>query len=726
MSLVESNSLGRPVEICMNDLLEGLNSAQREAVLHRDSPLLILAGAGSGKTRVITVKIAWMIRELGYDPRSILAVTFTNKAAGEMRERAANLEPAATDVLIRTFHSFGAWLLRRNAAAAGLDPHFNIYDDDDVLTLLGTIYPQQNKATLGQYARMISRAKDYALGPNDDLRAVMDKPDLPEVYAAYEKRLREIGNCDFGDLILLCIHLLRNEPVIKKRLHDRYKVILVDEYQDSNMAQYELLRELVGPEAMICVVGDDDQSIYRFRGAEVKNILTFPESFPGTRVVRLEQNYRSTNPILQVAGAVVEHNQSRLGKSMWTERRDGSKPKLVLFGDQDQEANYIVRLLGDQHWDGSAILYRTNAQSRSYETALLHAGIPYRIVGTLRFYEREEIKDSLSLMRLIANIKDEIAFRRIVNKPSRGIGATSVQQIIEKAGLSGGNLINAAEYALRDLSKKAAQGLRSFLDMFERIQKSLTPAYANLGLFLEHAIAESGLKSYFEDEDQVGGTQKVQNLDELVNAASMFSATADGLTDFLEIVELDSGREIDDAHGERVTLITMHNTKGLEFDRVFVCGLEDGLFPRADEDEDEVEEERRLFYVALTRARNELVLTSCRLRRLHGRIMDLGPSRFLKEIPREMLDVADQGFGRSLTAAGANSYTHVRRQSADEALSAEGAYPRGTRVYHDDYGSGEVVKSWFNGKDEVVIVRFESGASKQFLPKYSSLEKISG
>ena len=711
-----------------DELLTGLNEAQRQAVLHQGSPLLILAGAGSGKTRVITVKIAHLIRHCGFDPRSILAVTFTNKAAGEMRERAASLEPAATDTMIRTFHSFGAWLLRRNAVHAGLSPNFTIYDDDDVLSLLGSLYPQQNRQLLGLYARQISRAKDFALEAHDDLRPVMEKPDLGEVYERYEKRLKEIGNCDFGDLILGCLTLLRNNPEIKARIHHRFRVILVDEYQDSNIAQYHLLKELTGPDTYICVVGDDDQSIYRFRGADVRNIVGFPEKFPGTTVVRLEQNYRSTNPILRLAGAVVEHNQNRLGKDMWTERQEGSLPVLRMYADQDMETADLVRRMANQPLEGTAILYRTNAQSRVWETALLHAGIPYRIIGTLRFYEREEIKDTLALIRLVANQRDEVAFRRIINKPARGLGAASVQLVLDRLFTAENDLIKACQLSLASLSKKAAGGLKTFLELFSQLVARLTmptePESSNpasLGSFIEHSLEASGLRQYYEDEDKAAGTQRLSNLEELVNAASQFPGSLDGLTEFLEVVELDSGRESDDGQDERITLITMHNTKGLEFDRVYLTGLEDGLFPRADEGEDELEEERRLFYVALTRARDELTLTCCRQRRHHGKTLELPPSRFIREIPDGLIEVTDAGY----SAWGYGSPIRSGPAAVRTTAGPVAQYPRGTKVYHDDYGSGEVVKSTFNGENEVVLVRFETGRTAQFIPKYTSLERLS-
>ncbi len=703
--------------------LSGLNPAQREAVLHEGSPLLILAGAGSGKTRVITVKIAYLVDQLGIDPRSILAVTFTNKAAGEMRERAAGLVDRAADVTIRTFHSFGAWMLRRNADAAELPRSFSIYDDDDSIALLRAIYPEQKRAVLARYAHLVSRAKDYCLGPESDLDGVTNDPEFPEIYRAYQRRLEEIGNVDFGDLIMRPVSLLENEPVVRDRMRARFRYLLVDEYQDSNVAQYRMLTALADEHSYVCVVGDDDQSIYRFRGAEVQNILTFPEYFPDTTVVRLEQNYRSTAPILDLAGAVVAENAGRLGKKLFTDREGGDKPVLALLPDQDDEVEYVI---DDLSRTGSepgitAILYRTNAQSRVFETALLRAGIPYRIVGSVRFYEREEVKDAVAFLKFIANPRDEIGFRRVVNKPPRGIGAKSIDRVITNTVHARGDLNLASEWALRDLSKKAAAGLEAFVALSRRLAKILeksTPSSAEtpvstLGEFVDELLSASGLATYHAEQDEIAASGKMQNLEELVNAASLYPATFDGLTEFLEAIELDSAREQESSEDAQVVLITMHNTKGLEFERVIITGLEDGLFPR-DGDSSEIEEERRLFYVAVTRAKDQLHLTSCRSRRVHGRYQEMMPSRFLGEIPPELIEIK----GEYASA--------MHRGFSASAPVDDHPLPRGTTVYHDDYGTGVVTKAWYSGNEPVVVVGFETGMSGQFLTNYTPLDTIAG
>jgi DNA helicase-2/ATP-dependent DNA helicase PcrA len=703
------------------DYLEHLNSEQRRAVVHTGSPLLILAGAGSGKTRVITYKIAYLIRELGIDPYSILAVTFTNKAANEMRERAATLAEGAAKVMIRTFHSFGAWLLRRNAALLDMAKRFTIYDDDDSRNLLKAIYPDLPKRLLATYARGISRAKDYCLTPEHDLYAVSPDPDLPRVYAEYQNRLQDIGNADFGDLIMRCVELLRDNPAVLERVRSRFTHILVDEYQDSNVAQHELLKHLVGPDTYICVVGDDDQSIYRFRGAEVRNILTFDESFEDATVIRLEQNYRSTGRILDVAGSVVAGNVGRLGKQLWTENDVGAKPSLLMLYDQDAEVDFCVRLVRSaparaRDLSETAILYRTNAQSRLFETAFLREGIPYRIVGTLRFWEREEIKDAVAFLKFMANTRDEISFRRIVNKPSRGIGPTTVNRIAALLPDSGGDMLQACRLAVGTLSNRASKAVRSFVEVVDRTEAAFGDQ--SLATVVELVLEESGLYTYHESQDDVAGSQKVQNLEELVNAASLYPATEDGLAEFLESIELDSARQSSEENG--VTLITMHNTKGLEFDRVIITGLEEGLFPRSDDlAPDDLEEERRLFYVAVTRARRELYLTTCRYRRIHGKTLQLAPSRFLEEIPTEQLEIDD-----SLEASSSLGMNRPGRPGVDGPDDAPELEP-GVYVYSDAYGTGVVCKKWQTDKATMVMVRFETGRVAKLFPKYTTLEKIS-
>jgi len=683
------------------EYLHTLNPQQYRAVMHTGEPLLILAGAGSGKTRVITTKIAYLIDCCGIDPRSILAVTFTNKAATEMKNRVCRMVPQAEQVMIRTFHSFGAWMLRRHAAFLNLPSRFSIYDDEDALNLLHGLFPGYKKNDLKPFARRISRAKDYCLKPDDDLSSITLDSSFRKLYQAYEKRMEEVGSVDFGDLILKTLELLKNNGDVRKKIQNRFSIILVDEYQDSNRAQYELLKELYGPQNYLCVVGDDDQSIYSFRGAEIQNIIGFPKSFSGASIIKLEQNYRSTGTILKIASEVVKRNTHRLGKTLWTEKEEGPRAVITLVNDQMEEAEFCSRLLSDGNLDGTAILYRTNAQSLSFESYFLNKNIPYKIVGSLKFYEREEVKDALALFALLLNPNDEIAFLRIINKPARGIGKKSIEHIMEYSYNGGFDLVTSALKSVPELSKKSAAAVQLFISFIEQAAKNLQGV--NPGEIAKTVLTESGLLGYHKEQDEAMGTQKVKNLEELVNAASMYPDGEEGLVQFLEDMELDRSRLAGDDPASRhgVTLITMHNTKGLEFERVIITGMEEGLFPsRPDESEDDLEEERRIFYVSITRAKKQLYFTSCRQRRIWGRLNLQYPSRFLSELPESYVE-----------SSGSAPQPH--------------SFPPGTSVYHPDYGTGQVWKEWDNGRDTVILVRFESGKTAQFLPKYTDLEKIS-
>jgi len=790
-----------------------LNPEQLKAVLHEGSPLLILAGAGTGKTRVITTKIAYLVKERGISPESILAVTFTNKAAREMRERAALLEPSCERAVIRTFHSFGSWFLRRNAQALELDSNFVIYDDEDSASLVQAILPNLGKPECRRYASLIARAKDYGLEPDSpSLATLIRDDDFRRVYSLYEERLRATGNVDFGDLIRLPAKILEKDEVIARRTKQRFRVLLVDEYQDSNVAQFLLLQRLFSPETYLCVVGDDDQSIYRFRGAEIRNILSFASIFPGTETIKLERNYRSYQSILDIAGDVVSRNSGRLGKTLRATRPGGAKPQLALLDDQDQEVSFCARIIGEMRAKGAslsdiAILYRTNAQSLAFEKEFPRRGIPYRLVGALRFYDREEVKDLLAYLSLLLNPRDEIAFRRIVNKPARGLGEGSVESILDKAAREGLSPIEACRQSQELLRGRGKAGMEQFLGLLDRATALLgTMMYqdepyslsdggkrstkgensdakggkaiggdagsASLAILLETIVKESGLVGYHRDQDEIAGTQKLANMDELINASSLYPLASEGLAEFLETIELDrsfqagSDAELKDA----VTLITMHNTKGLEFPCVIVSGLEQGLFPRDDEEGEDLEEQRRLFYVSLTRAKDRLYLSACRWRRIRGRIIETSPSRFLTEMDPSLYEFWKLGASASRPQAGsfprrtfpatqrtagsagaslipkAGSYGSrplpsasslasnrsaalTGSKSSAQAETGPGASPewkRGQAVYHDEYGRGSVIKvSMTESSGSLVIVQFETGKIAQFFPKYTrKLERI--
>lgn len=700
------------------DYLEALNPRQREAVLHFGSPLLILAGAGSGKTRVITTKIAYLVDRSGLDPGSILAVAFTNKAAGEMKQRARALAPRVEGVMIKTFHAFGAWLLRRHSHLLGLSSTFNICDEEDSRSVLRTMLGKKLPALEARdLAQRISRAKDRCLLPGDDLSTVQSQGvlggyDFHQIYAHYQDKLRESGNVDFGDLIMLSVQLLKDVPEVAGRLRQRFRVILVDEYQDSNHAQFRLLQALYGEDSYLCVVGDEDQSIYGFRGAEVNNILEFPDNFPGTRVIRLEQNYRSTQNVLQLASVVVANNKQRLGKTLWTEKGAGPPVVFKPLEDQDREAEYCASLLADRNYANTAILYRMNFQSRVFESLFARLGIPFRVVGTVRFYEREEVKDARAYLALLANPRDEIAFRRAVNKPRRGIGKVTLEKVLARR--EGGDLLVACSAGAG--KGKAAAGLRGFVRVMSGLQEVLEhSAGMRLDDLVRRVVEESGLYVHYQQRDEIENSTKVRNLEELVSATRDYPGGREGLVHFLESVELEPARENPYAPEGKVTLITVHNTKGLEFDRVIITGLEDEIFPHHRSLAGglpvagaELEEERRLFYVGVTRARENLYLTAARRRRVFGSMKRSEPSQFLKEIPPEYL----QGSPASLAWE-------------DSPTPKEDNYPLGCGVYHDDYGPGRVIRKYSDEGATCALVRFESGKTARFILKYADLERIS-
>ncbi|MBQ0002357.1 MAG: UvrD-helicase domain-containing protein [Treponema sp.] len=740
-----------------------LNPEQLEAVKHTGSPLLILAGAGSGKTRVITTKIAYLINKEHLAPYSILAVTFTKKAAKEMQDRAVKMESLAKDSMIRTFHSFGSWFLRKFHEEAGIDSNFTVYDDDDMVTLLSKAVPSLTKQQASKVAHQISLAKDYCYTPDSiELDKISSHPEFREAYRAYEERLRQTGNVDFGDLIMKPVQVLESNENVRRQLHYRFKVIMVDEYQDSNVAQFKLLKALAGEKTYVCVVGDDDQSIYKFRGAEVQNILSFQDEFENTKLIRLERNYRSTNKILFAADKVVSKNEDRLGKTLIAERGEGKKPVLVFLPNQDEEAKFCASMILQAHEKGCpfndwAILYRTNAQSLTFESEFLHQKIPYQIVGSLKFYEREEIKDMLAFLSFIANPRDEISFRRIINKPARGVGNVTQDKIMSFALSQNGvySLIESSKILAKDFSKKAKEGILNFTDLMDELISSLdehevsekeNSSDITLAQFVEMIMNKSGLLEYHQAQDEIAGTQRASNMQELVNSAVLYKFSRQGLLEFLDHIELDRTLENEeDEKTDCVTLITLHNTKGLEFSRVVITGLETGIFPRQEKTGSELEEERRLFYVGITRAKDELYITSCAQRRLYGHVDFMEPSIFLLEAGEKTFRVlgekplsyqysmsgtdADGECDNFFESEAVGDYDETESGSSDRKKSKKGSSKKngpwsvGTRIFHDDYGYGQIVRSEIektdNEKGELVIsVLFENGGTKRFLPEY--------
>lgn len=744
------------------EYLSVLNPEQYEAVVHEGSPLLILAGAGSGKTRVITTKIAYLIGEKNVNPHSILAVTFTKKAANEMHERAVALEPRASDAQIRTFHSFGAWFLRVYAEEAGVDPNFTVYDDEDMVSLLQKVEPKLTKKEAGQYARKIALAKDYCLLPDSEALLVRDDflnpPDFATMYAAYEKRLRETGNVDFGDLILLPYLALTENASLREKMYRRFSVIMVDEYQDSNVAQFKLLETLSGLNegsgTYLCVVGDDDQSIYKFRGAEIQNILNFPKIFAGTKIVRLETNYRSKQEILTLADNVISHNSGRLGKNLKAVRGSGKTPVLAFLPNQDDEVHFCADLVQKSHEMGVpynewAILYRTNAQSLGFESEFVRKKIPYVIVGSLKFFEREEVKDILAWLELIANHKNEIAFHRIVNKPARGIGNKTQDNIVEASRAANNDIIAACRTQAPKLSGKSKTEIAKFADIIEEIENlfgedttaggelasQLVAENAStdelkkreerktLAILIEEIVKKSGLGSYYDERDKDEHTFRVENMQELANSAVPYPLARQGLLDFLDNIQLDRtlSSEEEEVSDDAVTLITLHNTKGLEFNRVVMTGMEEGVFPRNGDDEDEMEEERRLCYVGITRARDELYLTSCAVRRMYGHIDFMRASPFLLEMGTEGVKAIGH-LPSSYRRSGFHGGDYGERGLSHPDVDSDPIkrkYCRGAKVFHDDYGYGIISNSQTNDEGEYAItVSFENSGIKRFIPKY--------
>ena len=739
-----------------NNYLDTLNEQQRAAVVHEGSPLLILAGAGSGKTRVITTKIAYLIKEKNVDPWSILSVTFTKKAANEMRERAVAIDERAADAQIRTFHSFGSWFLRKYAEHAGLEPSFTVYDEDDMATLIKKAEPSLSTKEVRTAVHQISLCKDYCLTPEDDLGIIGSEFDLNDIYSKYQKRLRATGNADFGDLIMLPVQILEAYSEIADYIHNRFKVIMVDEYQDSNIAQFRLLQSLSGvgqgSNTYVCVVGDDDQSIYKFRGAEVENILTFPEKFPGTEIIKLERNYRSKSGILDAAELVVKKNHhGSLEKTLIADRGEGGNPVLAFLPDQNAEATFVADLIlkslaGGAQYSDWAVLYRTNAQSLGFEKEFLHRKIPYVVVGSLKFYEREEIKDALAYISFFANHKDEISFRRIINKPTRGIGDKTQDKLMESAV----SINEAGEPVYSDLlenirnqlqagslSKKAGEGAGNFIKLFDTVAGCFDEN-KSLSDFIERVIRDSALDEYHRAGDEIEGTTRVQNLQELVNTAVPYKCTMEGLLQFLDAINLDRTLDAENQAEDdnAVTLITLHNTKGLEYNKVIITGLEEGVFPRMEKVGAELEEERRLFYVGITRARDELYVTSTSKRCLYGRWDFMRPSPFIKEAAQAFTVIGQVPFGFSTRKASpygqfgrdASTFAGTGASSdseMDESLVSK--WKKGIHVYHDDYGEGAVVAAYSNSGEYVIEVQFATGTRKKFLPKYQSksLEIIS-
>jgi ATP-dependent DNA helicase UvrD/PcrA len=710
-------------------LLDELNPAQRDAVTAGDGPLLVLAGAGSGKTRVIAYRIAWLLAVRGVSPRNVLAVTFTNKAAEEMARRVAGLLApiGIAPPIIATFHSACVRILRQHGRHVGLAPRFTIYDEDDRLALVKECMKEGELAersfTPGTAVHRISYLKNHMVTVTDALRDARGpwEQKAALVYSRYEKRLRETAAVDFDDLLLTTVRLLRDTPDVLAYYRGLWHHLLVDEYQDTNRAQYEIVKSLAGEDANVCVVGDGDQSIYKWRGADIRNILDFEKDFPGAKIVRLEQNYRSTKRILSLAAGVIANNVKRKDKTLWTENPEGQRARVYRAWDEHEEANFVAQTMltvrGEGvRWDDMAVFYRTNAQSRVLEDALRRARIPYAIVGGVRFYERKEIKDTLAYLRLLLNPADDVAFRRAIGAPPRGIGAATLARLDDVAFREGRPLLAVAAEPpvdVRGKSRKALEDFASLVAHLDRERGTVAPP-----ALIDSVLRASGYRKALEQDRAPEAEARLENLEELVAAAEEYvhghpEGTLEGFLDSVALMsDIDELKTTD----SRVTLMTLHSAKGLEFPVVFLTGLEEGVFPhaRSMNDTDEIEEERRLCYVGLTRARDRLYVSWALHRRVHG--YGAGePSRFLREMPEEELELLN-----------------VRREPTFEPAAPAGesvideAWPIrvNTRVRHARFGEGLVVGVERDGSDTIVTVSFASVGRKRLSLAYAQLEEL--
>ncbi len=746
------------------DILKNLNKPQKEAVQHGPGPLLVLAGAGSGKTRVIVHRIAWLIRELGARPWQILAVTFTNKAAAEMRERVEKLLGGVETPLIATFHATCVRMLRRDAGRLGFGTNFAIYDDKESERLLKEILAEQNiddkKYPVRAFAAAIDECKNAGNLPEELSTGDQMADRLVAVYSAYQERLKKCNALDFGDLLLYTVRLLENNPDILEHYREKWQWLLVDEYQDTNPIQYRLVRLLAGERRNLCVVGDDDQSIYRWRGADIRNILDFERDFPGVTVVKLEQNYRSTSTIIDAAGAVVARNRGRKRKTLWTENPAGEKIVYRRLEDERAEARFVCREIERHVRRGGdlrdvAVFYRTNAQSRSVEDTLVAEGVPYHMVGGMRFYERMEIKDILAYLKVIDNPADEISLKRIINVPPRGIGHASVERVGEAARRRGTSFHDALQEAggesyLGSGPRTRISAFAAFLEKMGRLASQLP-----LAELTARIMEESGYLAKLKEERTTEAADRLANLQELLVAMEEFSKSSSetGLSPFLEQVALVSDLERQSEGRESATLMTLHAAKGLEFPLVFMIGMEEKLFPhvRSLEDPEQMEEERRLCYVGMTRARERLFLTNARRRRIFGQDQYNQPSRFIADIPREQLDLEEEqpafsfrnraDSGRYGESGGAASYMQAvgHNLAAVHALAGQDKavdnevemVPEddgaeiylGMKVRHGKFGVGTIRKIEGSGDEQKVIVWFNSVGPKKLLVRFAGLER---
>lgn len=765
----------------VSDILQSLNPVQKEAASCTEGPLLILAGAGSGKTRVLTHRIAYLIEEKGVNPWNIMAITFTNKAAQEMRDRVDRLvEFGAESIWVATFHSSCVRILRRYIDRLGYDNHFTIYDTDDQKSVIRKavkeldLDPKQYRE--GPLLGVISAAKNEMIEPQDfetqaggDFRMCQEA----KIYKAYQKTLIDNNAVDFDDLLLLTVRLLRENRDILEAYQERLRYIMVDEYQDTNSVQFELIRLLSGKYHNLCVVGDDDQSIYKFRGADITNILSFEETFPGAKVVKLEQNYRSTNNILEAANSVIANNAHRKEKHLWSENGEGKEVSFIHYETAYGEAEDVIDKIqtavhmGKHQYQDCAILYRTNAQSRAFEEKCIKKSVPYRLVGGVNFYQRQEIKDILAYLKTIDSGRDDLSVTRIVNVPKRGIGQVTLNKLAVYASEHGMRLFQAMEQ-VEQISGigKAADKIKGFVNqimVFRALAKELDAAE-----LIESILEQTGYLEELEKLEEDKAQAKQENLEEFQNKAADYYANHDeaALTDFLEEVALVADIDNMDSEADSLTLMTLHSAKGLEFPVVYMTGMEEGLFPSYmsmnSGDPGDIEEERRLCYVGITRAMQQLTLTAAKQRMVHGNIQYSAISRFVKELPQEKLDwkeetfgglfkkgpsmtansLSDSLFGGSSSMSSGSSFSAsqgsqtAKKTNYDNVFDLKYAkafsspkpdsldYKEGDRVSHIKFGKGTVLAVEDMKKDYQVTVEFDTAGVKKMFAGFAKLKKI--
>ena len=765
----------------MEELLKELNPRQKEAVMETEGPCLVIAGAGSGKTKVLTYKISYLMKEKGVKPWNILAITFTNKAANEMKERVnALVGDAINDIWLGTFHSICVRILRKFIDRIGYEQSFAIFDTTDQKTLIKNCMKELNidpkLFTDRSILSEISNAKNDMLTPekyeeiaNGDYR----KEVTSKVYYLYQKKLRENNAIDFDDIINFTINILTDNADVLDYYSNKFKYILVDEYQDTNKSQFMLISLLASRFGNITVVGDNDQSIYRFRGADITNILNFEKDFPGSKIVKLEQNYRCTGNILKAANAVIKHNQNKYEKKLWTENEEGNLPYIYCGEDEYGEASFIVeeinKLRREEYFKYSdyVVLYRMNSQSRAIEDILRREDIPYKIVGGLKFYERKEIKDIIAYLRLIANPADNLSLERIINEPKRGVGKTSienVEKISAELGISMYQVIKEADKYI----PRIYNNTREFIKLIEELRSLDVP----ISELIKQTLNKSGYTDSLKNENTVEAESRIENLEEFLTVAMEFEKEEadNSLPEFLETISLSSDTDNLEETDNMVTLMTLHSAKGLEYPVVFLVGMEDGIFPghKSIDNPEDIEEERRLFYVGITRAKQYLFLTFARKRTIFGSTSFNPPSRFLKEIPQELLEGYDEALGEkedddnfdifedskfewryggkkeskvttykidtnsninkapepSFSFRSAESFLkklETKKQSGIEDVSK---YKVGQKVYHKKFGEGEITKLEKEADDVKVDIEFNKFGHKRLMAKFAGLEVL--